>query len=380
MKAHNKHAKLKRSRNGLFGPLNIALLGAPCSVIQSIAAQIMESLPSLKSAYIDAEHATVAGEADSPHAASNITYITKSGGNHKIQLDGALDLMQRSALLNDRDLVLFNGNHFDAENQILILDDRKPLHRKADKISNPIMVLYQSSDYQPLNIPDKAGLLSNLPVHHNTATDDISSTILETLHANTPEVYGLVLAGGLSTRMGTDKGALQYHQKPQREHMFDLLEALTSVVFLSCRADQADAFGTSFAVLPDTFTGLGPYGALLSAFREYPDKAWLVAACDLPMVGVGELSQLLHQRDPHCVATAFRNEQSGLPEPLITIWEPRAYPILLQFLSRGVSCPRKVLINSQVHLIEPENPGALANINSPAEYEAARQALRKQQN
>jgi molybdopterin-guanine dinucleotide biosynthesis protein A len=94
-----------------------------------------------------------------------------------------------------------------------------------------------------------------------------------------------------------------------------------------------------------------------------------VVACDLPLLDDATLSQLVGYRNVSKAATAFNSPVTEFPEPLITIWEPRAYPILLQFLAQGYSCPRKVLINSSVELLDAENPEALRNVNSPEERE-----------
>jgi len=117
--------------------------------------------------------------------------------------------------------------------------------------------------------------------------------------------------------------------------------------------------------LPDSFLGLGPYGGILSAFQKHPNYAWLVMAVDLPKMDGQGIQELMDARDISKVATAFLNPDSQFPEPLITIWEPKSYPILLQFLAQGFSCPRKVLINSDVRLIKPKHPEKLVNVNSP---------------
>ena len=71
------------------------------------------------------------------------------------------------------------------------------------------------------------------------------------------------------------------------------------------------------------------------------------------------------------MATAFYDSDNKFPEPLITIWEARAYPILLQFLSQGYSCPRKVLINSDIELLAAPNVSELKNVNYPHERDEA---------
>jgi molybdopterin-guanine dinucleotide biosynthesis protein A len=187
----------------------------------------------------------------------------------------------------------------------------------------------------------------------------------------------LVLAGGLSQRMQTDKGRLRYgpDSREQREVAAALLAEVCQDVFVSCRAEQAAELPTGLQPLPDTFLGLGPLGGILSAFRQDPNAAWLVLACDLPFLTADVLRQLVAGRQPSRLATAFQSPGSDFPEPLITIFEPRAYPELLRFLGLGYSCPRKMLINSDVEVLPTPVGEALRNINTPAEREAAQREL-----
>ena len=52
------------------------------------------------------------------------------------------------------------------------------------------------------------------------------------------------------------------------------------------------------------------------------------------------------------------------------MYEPRARGRLLQFLTAGYDCPRKMLINSPIELLEPPHEQALRNANTPADREA----------
>ena len=167
--------------------------------------------------------------------------------------------------------------------------------------------------------------------------------------------------------MGTDKGALDYHGKPQREYMADLLDKFCEKTFVSVRPDQQ--IESNYEFLEDTFVGLGPFGAILSAMRKNPNAAWLVVACDLPLLDEQSLDYLVKNRNTSQVATAFYNPETGFPEPLITIWEPRSYQVLLSFLTQGYSCPRKVLINSAIELLQIEDSKILLNVNDQEGYE-----------
>ena len=189
-------------------------------------------------------------------------------------------------------------------------------------------------------------------------------------------INGLVLAGGQSRRMGRDKSSIQWHGKEQQYYMADLLKPLCNKVYISHRQGQETETNKSYKTLIDTYNAIGPYGAILSAFRFQPDAAWIVVACDLPLLGSDTLQYLLAHRDINAMATTFQSPHDGLPEPLITIWEPKSHEILLSFLSNGYTCPRKVLIkNSNTHILQPPYPEALMNVNTPEDFKRAEQII-----
>jgi len=192
-----------------------------------------------------------------------------------------------------------------------------------------------------------------------------------------PLLNGLVLAGGKGKRLGRDKGLIKWQSKEQRYHIADILKALCAEVFISCRADQRAEILEGYEPLPDTFLDLGPYGGILSALRAQPDHAWLVVACDLPLLDAATIQFLIANRNRKTIATTFKSPHDGLPEPLITIWEPESYPVLLSFLAKQYSCPRKVLLNSETTLLEPPNPDALMNVNTPEDAAKAEAILRQ---
>lgn len=189
-------------------------------------------------------------------------------------------------------------------------------------------------------------------------------------------LYGLILAGGFSQRMGQDKSLLVYHGKPQIEHVHDLLSDVCDRVFLSKRADQS-AYASLLSIddIPE-YASIGPLGGMLSAMNREPKAAWLVMACDLPFVVKATIDTLLEGRDSSKIATAFVSVHDGLPEPLCAIWEPSAREVIGGFLGRGVKCPRKILINSSVALLKQQQPRWLDNVNSIDEFNEAKAYLK----
>jgi molybdenum cofactor guanylyltransferase len=185
-------------------------------------------------------------------------------------------------------------------------------------------------------------------------------------------LYGLILAGGSSSRMQQDKAALQYRGKSQLDRSFELASRHVPRVFVSVRAIQtADPTRAQHPMIVDSVPGEGPIVGIRSALAAHPHVAWLVMACDLPFMSDAALSQLTRARDPFSLATAYRSTHDGLPEPLCAIWEPAAGAALAAYQAGGGSCPRKFLIRHAAHLLEPCDRRALDNINTPEEYAQA---------
>ncbi|UII79606.1 NTP transferase domain-containing protein [Flagellimonas sp. CMM7] len=189
-------------------------------------------------------------------------------------------------------------------------------------------------------------------------------------------LYGLVLAGGKSTRMGSDKGLIKYHSIPQQEHLYKLLERTCDKVFLSMREEQQSGMDNDFNTIVDQNEYRGPFNGILSAHKTYPNAAWFVLACDVPLIDLKALKNLADNRNPKKLATSYATKKNNLPEPLITIWEPEGLKRAISYLETSEStCPRKFLINSDVELINPKHDELLYNANSVSDYEFIKSKL-----
>jgi molybdopterin-guanine dinucleotide biosynthesis protein A len=185
-------------------------------------------------------------------------------------------------------------------------------------------------------------------------------------------LYGLVLAGGRSSRMQRDKATLSYHGRTQLEWAMELIAPFVERAFVSVRPDQQnDPVRMKFAQIVDTRENLGPIAGILAAQAAHPDVAWLVLACDLPFLDSATLKHLVWARQEDKPATAYRSSHDGLPEPLCAIYEPASREAIVDYVATGRDCPRKFLIRSDAHLIEEPNPRALDNVNTPEEYGSA---------
>ena len=180
-----------------------------------------------------------------------------------------------------------------------------------------------------------------------------------------PPLNGLVLAGGDSSRMGFDKGLIHYHGLPQREYLFHLLQPLTAKTFISVRPGHIG--DSPMHVLEDRYPDLGPFGAILTAFEYDSDSAWLVVACDFPLLDGRGIIELIDARDPASKATSFLDPHTLMPEPWMTILEPSIYPLMQSYHQRGKQSLRGILVDYNTKVVRPSHPDILLNANTPEE-------------
>lgn len=100
-------------------------------------------------------------------------------------------------------------------------------------------------------------------------------------------LFGLLLAGGRSTRMGRNKASMVIGADGlnQGQRAVQGLLPVCQKVFLSLRDAQTAPEGCEhLEIVRDNPSISGPLAGILAAFEREPDAAWLVMACDLPFV------------------------------------------------------------------------------------------------
>lgn len=196
------------------------------------------------------------------------------------------------------------------------------------------------------------------------------------------DVSGVVLAGGLGRRMGRDKTALRLRgdEADFLSRAADLLSRVVVDVRVSCRAHQAErAARVGRPPLPDAGRPGGVLGAVRSCLRCL-ERPCLIIPCDMPFLAEGTLLALLAARDAGLTAgrepgvTLYRRAESGRLEPTVAVYEPAALPYLDEAAARGeYSLFRALPPERRVCVDYGEcEAGIFANINSPADLEAAR--------
>lgn len=188
---------------------------------------------------------------------------------------------------------------------------------------------------------------------------------------------GVVLAGGRSSRLGTDKAALPFHGQALLRQVAQCVKRVTGTVYISGR-DPAPC-GVRAPWMPDVVTGCGPAGGVLTAL-EVLGRSCLVVSCDLPFLDEATLTRLLlawRARPRHVLMTTFRIVETGYVESLVSVYEPEGAGMLRESLARGEQRLSGIFsedVRFHIAYSRSDQPVARAffNINSPPDLLRAR--------
>jgi molybdopterin-guanine dinucleotide biosynthesis protein A len=98
----------------------------------------------------------------------------------------------------------------------------------------------------------------------------------------TQKISGIILAGGKSSRMGTDKGFVHYKKKPLIQLALNLIQPYCSEVLISANSTVYAKMGVP--VINDIIEDIGPLGGILSCLKQAKFEKSLVIACDMPSI------------------------------------------------------------------------------------------------
>jgi len=152
-------------------------------------------------------------------------------------------------------------------------------------------------------------------------------------------MLGVVLCGGQSSRMGSDKGLLMLNDKTWTQKAIDTLSNFQIPIVISVNKNQHQVYSSIFPVdmlIPDDpYLQLhGPLCGLLSVHLKYPEEDLLVFACDMPLIDAELIKQLLTKYNAE-TAVAFIFTKDGEPEPMPGIYKSKGLAYVHQQYSNN---------------------------------------------
>ncbi|MCU0526134.1 MAG: molybdenum cofactor guanylyltransferase [Elainella sp. Prado103] len=199
------------------------------------------------------------------------------------------------------------------------------------------------------------------------------------LSLNHPSVHAIVLAGGLSSRMGQDKALLPFEGVPLLLRVCQVASRCTEQVCVV--SAWSELYRSLFPDLEFPIQWIsesllegepqGPMMGFIQGLKIIQSDWSLLLACDLPRLQAEVLQDWiahLPEAAPETVALLPRNPQ-GWWEPLCGFYRQQALSSLIDFSQRGGRSFQRWLDTQMVQELPLADPTMLVNCNTPADFD-----------
>jgi molybdopterin-guanine dinucleotide biosynthesis protein A len=190
-----------------------------------------------------------------------------------------------------------------------------------------------------------------------------------------PDVTGLILAGGASRRMGTDKAFLEIEGEPLVARIHRVLTPLFAEVLIAAGDGARKRGPFPGRVLYDDTPGQGPLGGLVAGLKAARTPWVFMVACDMPNLDPKVIARVIAERTAGLLAVV--PESPGGPESCHALYARTALPVIETAMAEGERAPHRLFVRLRARLIPKAEIAAvdptfrsLANLNSRDDLKA----------
>lgn len=176
------------------------------------------------------------------------------------------------------------------------------------------------------------------------------------------KITGIILAGGKSSRMGTDKGLLFFDEKMFIQHIIDSITPLVSEICIVSSNPEYDQFGHNR--VEDIIKNSGPIGGIHAGLSSSETEYSLILSCDVPLVTSELLKKLLTKENIEFDIVQF--ETNGNTIPLIALFKKQCRKKCQELLDQGEKRLRKLVseLHTRTISLPKEEHILVSNINT----------------
>lgn len=191
-------------------------------------------------------------------------------------------------------------------------------------------------------------------------------------------VTGFILAGGKSTRMGTDKAFIEFEGRTLLARALDLARSVTPSVRIAAAGEKFAPFAP---LVEDIFRERGPLGGIHAALRASKTELNFMLAVDMPFVSALFLQYLISEARTAAAATVIVPRSEGRRQPLCAVYRPQFADLAEQALLAGHNRIDSLFDVVETRVIEEEelvragfSSLIFRNLNTPEQLEDQRRA------
>lgn len=176
-----------------------------------------------------------------------------------------------------------------------------------------------------------------------------------------------ILAGGKSSRMGTDKALLELNGKNFIKRLCEEFDCFEEKII--ARGNQSELDNTSWKIISDIYQERGPIGGLHAVLSACSSDAMFCVSCDMPFLKKTMVEELYRHMEKD-VDVVIAVSEDGRKHPLCGIYRKKVLAILEKQILAGNNRIMTALEKVRVEyvFINLQNSQQLKNINTPEDY------------
>lgn len=190
---------------------------------------------------------------------------------------------------------------------------------------------------------------------------------------------GIILAGGRSSRMGTDKAALPWGESDVLHTQLAVLATVCDELIVVSNKPRSICL-SGVQMVSDRFIGCGPLGGFEAGLAAARPEVCVVVGCDMPFIDAGSMRYIAQAAAGFDAAVPFTN---GRYQPLYACYQRSCLPLLRSQLQAGHYQLTELLAGLRIRSVSTEELAQyspellmLQNLNTPAEWQQAKEQLR----
>lgn len=191
--------------------------------------------------------------------------------------------------------------------------------------------------------------------------------------SNKKDITGIVLAGGKSSRMGSDKGLIKIDNKTFVENVIAAMEPLVNEIIIVSNNPEYDQFG--FYRVEDDIKDSGPLAGLYSGLKYSNSEFNLVLSCDIPIIKTEILEKLIEVDYKNFEVTQIESHNKTMP--LIAIYQKQCMHKCLELLQQDERRLRVAVnqLKTKTIVMDSEYDPFVKNVNNKEDLKTINHAI-----
>lgn len=186
-------------------------------------------------------------------------------------------------------------------------------------------------------------------------------------------ITGIILAGGKSSRMGTDKAMLKLNDKSFMQHVIEALKPLVNDIIIV--SDNPEHDKLHLVRVTDIIKNEGPLVGLYSGVSHSNTTYNLVVSCDVPFITTEVLNQLITNHEKEFDVVQLESQNKSMP--LTALYNNQCTTQIKDLLDSGERRVRAAVSQLKVKTIKlnDHSSNAVTNINTKEQFKQITNAI-----